>query len=72
MYPRNYQKWKVQAFLETRRDMEEDARNGVRTVAQMLGPRLSVGFYVAPAARPKVAAFGAARLSSISPQLRER
>jgi len=25
LYPRNYQKWKVQAFLETRVDMEEDA-----------------------------------------------
>lgn len=25
LYPRNYQKWKVQAFLETRADMEEDA-----------------------------------------------
>ena len=25
LYPRNYQKWKVQAFLETRADMEDDA-----------------------------------------------
>jgi hypothetical protein len=24
MYPKNYQKWKVEAFLETRKDMEED------------------------------------------------
>jgi len=24
-FPRNYQKWKVEAFLETRADMEEDA-----------------------------------------------
>lgn len=25
LYPKNYQKWKVQAFLETRADMEDDA-----------------------------------------------
>ena len=25
LYPRNYQKWKVQAFLETRADMDQDA-----------------------------------------------
>lgn len=25
MYPRNYQKWKIEAFLETRADMEEHA-----------------------------------------------
>lgn len=25
LYPRNYQKWKVEAFLETRRDMDEGA-----------------------------------------------
>lgn len=25
MYPKNYQKWKVEAFLETKRDMENDA-----------------------------------------------
>lgn len=25
LYPRNYQKWKVQAFLETKQDMEGDA-----------------------------------------------
>ena len=25
LYPRNYQKWKVQAFLETRADMDADA-----------------------------------------------
>jgi len=24
MYPKNYQKWKVEAFLETRKDLEED------------------------------------------------
>jgi hypothetical protein len=23
LYPRNYQKWKVEAFLETRKDMDE-------------------------------------------------
>lgn len=25
LYPRNYQKWKVEAFLETRKDMDEEA-----------------------------------------------
>jgi hypothetical protein len=25
LYPKNYQKWKVEAFLETRRDMDEEA-----------------------------------------------
>ena len=25
LFPRNYQKWKVEAFLETRRDMDEQA-----------------------------------------------
>ena len=25
MYPKNYQKWKVEAFLDTRRDMDEEA-----------------------------------------------
>ena len=25
MYPRNYQKWKVEAFLETRKDMDDEA-----------------------------------------------
>ena len=25
LYPRNYQKWKVEAFLETRKDMDEQA-----------------------------------------------
>jgi len=25
LYPKNYQKWKIQAFLETRADMEDDA-----------------------------------------------
>jgi hypothetical protein len=25
LYPRNYQKWKVEAFLETRKDMDENA-----------------------------------------------
>ena len=25
LYPRNYQKWKIEAFLETRADMEEEA-----------------------------------------------
>ena len=25
LYPRNYQKWKVEAFLETRADMDEQA-----------------------------------------------
>jgi hypothetical protein len=25
LYPKNYQKWKVEAFLETRRDMDEQA-----------------------------------------------
>jgi hypothetical protein len=25
MYPKNYQKWKVEAFLETKRDLDNDA-----------------------------------------------
>jgi hypothetical protein len=25
LYPRNYQKWKVEAFLETKKDMDEQA-----------------------------------------------
>jgi hypothetical protein len=25
LYPRNYQRWKVEAFLETRKDMDEQA-----------------------------------------------
>ena len=25
LYPRDYQKWKIEAFLETRADMEEEA-----------------------------------------------
>ena len=25
LYPKNYQKWKVEAFMETRKDMDEQA-----------------------------------------------
>jgi len=44
----------IEAILHANnaRDVDEDARNGVRTLAQMLGPRASFGFYAGLMAVP--------------------
>jgi len=46
----------IEAILHANnaRDVDEDARNGVVTLAQMLGPRHSFGFYAALMATPLV------------------
>ena len=53
LYPKNYQKWKVEAFMETRKDLEDNALTNLIAMgdnmfeieaAQILGAKYSQSF----------------------------